>query len=107
MPKDYRRYKNKDELKFQIGQLAATRAIAELQEENENFASFVNQCFNRFIRCDWGDICEEDWEQNDEAVRCGDRILAVYQHPDREDWHIWIITEWDRSATTILFPSEY
>ena len=34
-------------------------------------------------------------------------ILAAYVHPEHPDWKIWIITEWDRSATTLLFPDEY
>lgn len=39
--------------------------------------------------------------------RGDDRIFAAYEHPLHEDWKIWIITEWDHSVTTILFPSEY
>jgi hypothetical protein len=47
-------------------------------------------------------------KQNDDAVKSGeDRILAAYIHPSHPEWKIWIITEWDRSVTTILFPSEY
>lgn len=41
---------------------------------------------------------------NNEAVKNGERILAAYMYGDTK---IWIITEWDRSATTILFPEEY
>ena len=52
-----------------------------------------------------GITCEEDAEMNTEAVNNGDdRILAVYKTCKG---NIWIITEWDRSVTTILFPSEY
>ena len=54
------------------------------------------------------DLTESDKRQNDEAVRNGDdRILAAYTHPEHPDWKIWIITEYDRSATTLLFPDEY
>ena len=45
---------------------------------------------------------------NDDAVACGDaRILASYKRPDHPTQNIWIITEADRSATTVLFPDEY
>ena len=54
---------------------------------------------------DFGDVSEEDWELNEEAVDTGDRILSAYH--DRNGVKFWIITEWDRSATTILLPSEY
>lgn len=74
---------------------------------NREFAIFVNVSFNRYVRCDWGDTCAEDKTSNDYAVRHGERILAAYEHPDHPDWRIWIITEWDRSITTILFPDEY
>ena len=53
-----------------------------------------------------GNTCPDDTKMNDEAVKNGDdRILAVYE--DKKYGKIWIITEWDRSVTTILFPSEY
>lgn len=58
----------------------------------------------KYVNCDWGDTCEKDAKSNDYAVNHGERILAVYKMGART---IWIITEWDRSATTILFPEEY
>ncbi|MDN7755144.1 hypothetical protein [Burkholderia gladioli] len=55
---------------------------------------------------DWGELDAEDCAANDRAVSEGTRILSVYQvGPDREK--LWVITEWDRSATTILCPNEY
>lgn len=54
---------------------------------------------------DWGDVCEEDKAINEEAVEHGDRILSAYH--DRNGIKFWIITEWDRSATTVLLPDEY
>ena len=75
--------------------------------ENREFASFVDKCFNRYIKCDWGDTCKEDQRSNRYAVEHGERILAEYKHQSRPEWRIWIITEWDRSVTTILFPDEY
>ena len=53
-------------------------------------------------------MCESDRKQNDRALaHGGDRILAAYTHPAHPEWKIWIITEWDGSATTLLFPDEY
>ena len=85
----------------------ATCGVANLQEENCEFAVFVDICFNRYIHGDWGDVCFEDWQSNDMAVKCGERIHASYNDADHPEWRIWIITEWDRSVTTILFPDEY
>lgn len=70
------------------------------------FASFVYQSFERYILCDWGDTCEEDKQSDDYAVTHDERILAEYRD-DSKGWRIWIITEWDRSSTTILLPEEY
>jgi hypothetical protein len=59
----------------------------------------------RHIACDWGDCCAEDWAENDLSVTEGYRLLSVYR--DRRGTKFWIITEADRSATTILLPDEY
>ena len=94
--------------KFQLGQLTATRGVADLMAENAAFARFTQISFARYQRGDWGDLCEEDAAMNDSAATNGDdRILAAYDNAEHPAWKIWIITEWDRSATTILFPSEY
>ena len=54
---------------------------------------------------DWGDVSEEDRKANDEAIDFGSRILSSYA--DRHGIRFWIITEADRSATTILLPEDY
>ena len=92
---------------FTIGQLVATRGVHDLMQENPGFNAFAQSAFLKYRRCDWGDTCESDKAQNDSAVINGERILAEYRHPEHPDWRLWIITEWDRSATTLLFPSEY
>ena len=92
---------------FTIGQLVATRGVHDLMQENPGFNAFAQSAFLKYRRCDWGDTSESDKAQNDSAVIDGERILAEYRHPDHPDWRLWIITEWDRSATTLLFPSEY
>ena len=54
---------------------------------------------------DWGTVDEEDWKANDQALEDGGRILST--HVDRKGQRFWIITEADRSATTVLLPQEY
>lgn len=52
-------------------------------------------------------MCDEDKAANEEALVDGLRLMSVYKRKDHPDDTIWIITEADRSATTILLPSEY
>ena len=59
----------------------------------------------RHKRRDWGDVCEADWKQNDRALKVGERLLFAYK--SRSGTKFWIITEWDRSVTTVLLPSDY
>ncbi len=96
---------------FEIGRVVATRNVWEYMTENEQFGTFVSGCLSRYVLYDWGDTCEEDWQANNRAVRDGERVLAVYNIPDDIECgfeeKLWIITEWDRSATTLLFPSDY
>jgi len=93
---------------FYLGQLVATAGVAEAMRENPDLAAFVQTSLRRYLECDWGELPESDKKQNDSAVKNGnDRILAAYKKQDGKAWKIWIITEWDHSATTILFPDEY
>jgi hypothetical protein len=62
----------------------------------------------RHLKGDWGDLAEEDKSENDLAVKAGDlRIFSAYETGIEDVGKIWIITEADRSATTILLPSDY
>lgn len=60
---------------------------------------------------DWGVCCPEDWRTNNRARKYGARILSVYEYgPEKEGGgrdRFWIITEADRSCTTVLLPSDY
>ena len=94
--------------KFYLGQLVATSGVAEAMRENPDFDAFVSASLRRYLDCDWGEMEQSDKDQNDAAVKNGDdRILAAYKSSGPKAWKIWIITEWDRSYTTILFPDEY
>ena len=90
------------EFKFELGQIVVTRGVHDYCVGNKiDLFPFV---FRHRIG-DWGEVCKEDKKSNDEAVRDGLRILSAYTLPTKKK--IWIITEWDRSVTTILFPDEY
>lgn len=96
---------------FELGQVVATARVADILEKDERFARFVTGCMGRYILYDWGDLHPDDWKMNEYAVKNDERILASYPFPqdiqvDGED-RLWIITEWDRSYTTILFPGDY
>ena len=54
---------------------------------------------------DFGDVCDEDKETNLEGLQNGGQVISAYT--DRNDNRFWIITEGDRSVTTILLPDEY
>lgn len=94
------------ERKFDYGQVVMTRAVADRVNESTGFSRFTDICLIRHLCGDWGDLCEEDAALNDEAVEFGDRILSAYIYEPTNE-KIWIITEADRSVTTLLFPSDY
>lgn len=86
--------------KFELGQVLITPGAHDDLELKD-----VASCLVRHASGDFGDVCTEDWELNEESVESGERILSSYH--DRNSVKFWIITEWDRSATTIMLPSEY
>lgn len=86
-------------VRFPYGRLVATRRVVD-----ELDGLTISRLLTRHLHCDWGDICDEDWKINDHAVKNGERLLSSYQVGAEK---VFIITEWDRSATTILFADEY
>lgn len=86
--------------KFELGQVLITPGAHDDLDLKDVCSSLV-----RHAGGDFGDVSEEDKALNEEAVDTGDRILSSYH--DRNGVKFWIITEWDRSATTILLPHEY
>jgi len=91
-------------VKFPLGQTVMTRGVADKVAVDTRFAEFTFQSLKRHANGDWGDLCPEDKRANEEALKIGERLFSAYETPQ---WKIWIITEWDRSVTTILFPEEY
>jgi hypothetical protein len=90
------------ELLFPLGRLFATAgAIMAAAQADDNLIIYLY----RHAAGDWGDLTSEDLSANARALREGSRLLSAYQLKDGAK--IWIITEADRSSTTILLPEEY
>ena len=94
-----------DNMKFNIGQTVVTCGVNEKLMESKPFASFVAKSFVRHCNGDWGDLCKEDKQENEYALKNGERLFSKYEYDNETS--IYIITEWNRSVTTILFPHEY
>ena len=86
-----------------LGQVYATPGALEVLERVGVSAASL---LARHAVGDWGDVGPEDWQANERAVRDGDRVLSAYQVGEDGE-RVWVITEWDRSATTVLRPEEY
>jgi hypothetical protein len=89
------------EAKFHPGKLAATPAVMKKVDGDYALAALTQH-----LQGQWGVCDPQDWKANDEALKHGGRLLSVYPLPDESD-NFWIITEADRSVTTILLPSDY
>jgi len=94
---------------FELGRQVASRAVHELVAEGRiNIVPLLA----RHARGDWGEMSALDRQSNDDAISdeandCGDRIFSSYHVPGSPEGKIWIITERDRSVTTVLLPSDY
>lgn len=95
---------------FRTGRTVMTRGIADTIQGDESFASEIIRSLDRHFSGDWGDLCEDDKKMNDEALaaeRRGestDRLFSAYNIGMDK---VYIITEYDRSVTTILYSDEY
>jgi hypothetical protein len=88
--------------KFLLGLLVATTgALTALEEAGQNALEFVS----RHQHGEWGELPEEDKQENEFSILNDLRILSAYTL--KTGTKIWIITEADRSVTTILLPQEY
>jgi hypothetical protein len=88
--------------RFPLGRIVATPgALAALEEAGEIPDTFLK----RHVTGDWGEVDEHDRQENEFSVAHGFRLLSAYTVTNGTK--LWIITEADRSATTILLPSEY
>ncbi len=89
-------------IEFELGQLVMTKGVSDLLGSLPH--QLLMPCLARHKNGDWGNVCIEDKVTNDEATRYGFRVLSEYTFAGER---IWLITEADRSVTTMLLPSEY
>lgn len=88
-----------------LGKLVMTRGINDCIADDKTFTKEVLKALLRYKNHDWGNMCEEDKQMNDNAIKnSNDRVFAAYKTSKGK---IYIITECDRHHTTILFPHEY
>src|SRR5437899_12969115 len=88
--------------RFPLGRIVATQgALRALEQTNQSPFEFLE----RHQAGVWDELCEEDKRENEFSVHNGFRILGAYR--TRNDVKIWIITEADRSVTTLLLHHEY
>ena len=88
--------------RFHLGRIVATPgALTVFEETGDSPGPFLK----RHVTGDWGELDEHDRAENDRSVKEGLRILSAYYLSNGSK--LWIITEADRSVTTLLLPSEY
>ena len=89
--------------RFSPGQLVMTIGVDDLVRQGRLDPAPFRR---RHLHGDWGDLSDGDRQLNDAALKSGeDRLFSSYQVTP--NLKLWIITEWDRSVTTLLLPSEY
>ena len=87
---------------FDLGQLVATPgALAALEKAGQNAMDFLS----RHVTGDWGDIPEDDRKENQFSLEKGFRLMSSYRSNAGDV--VWVITEANRSHTTLLLPDEY
>jgi hypothetical protein len=86
---------------LELGRLVATPGALEKIPQEE-----INAALARHHLCDWGDVSKNDKKANDEDARNGGGSIVSAYH-SKDGTKFWVITEWDRSVTTVLLPEEY
>lgn len=85
---------------FSLGRTVTTRtALAALKHED------ILLALSRHAKGDWGEVEGEDRQANEDALKNGDRLVSIYRSAAGEKFYV--ITEWDRSITTVLLPEDY
>ncbi|MGE3312929.1 MAG: hypothetical protein AB7O66_23415, partial [Limisphaerales bacterium] len=87
-------------VRFELGRICVTSNAMAAIESLEIVGALA-----RHARGDWGTLPAEDWMANERAVRDGDRLVSVYH--TAAGVKFYVITEWDRSVTTVLLPEDY
>lgn len=92
---------------WEMGQIVITTHLNNEIENNPDAQREIAEAFNRYKMYDWGDSDRNDQEENDQAILKADRRILASYTLNSLNKEIWIITEWDRSVTTLLFPEDY
>lgn len=95
---------------FPLGSVYMTSGVDAACHHHPSFFPFVTSCLTSHSIGDYGSLCEEDIDANRAALTHGGRIFSSYTIPAEHDFcgdKLWVITEADRSSTTVLFPGEY
>lgn len=87
---------------FSLGHVMATPGAMALLQGDTDLAGLL---ITRHLLGDWGNVDSEDWATNNQAIKMGNRIVSSYVLHGAGT--VWLITEADRSTTTLLLPSEY
>ncbi len=92
---------------FPLGRIVMTSNLqGQLQEADpEHWQEELKGFIDRHVSGDWGDLGEEDKQENDLSVEQGFRIFSAYV--TSYGFRVWVITEADRSCTTCLLPEDY
>ncbi len=85
--------------KFTLGQIVATQGASSVLEQPQ-----MLEMLQRHHALEQGDLCASDYKENLNAVKNGNRIFSAFHTADEK---VWVITEADRSVTTVLLPEEY
>jgi len=85
---------------FPLGRIVATSNAATTLSQSD-----ILTALSRHAKCDWGDLCDDDKLMNELALADGTRLVSSYT--DAKGTKFWIITEADRTETTILLPEDY
>lgn len=89
---------------LELGREVVTPGIYGAMESSREFESEIMHAMQLFCLGNWGRMSEEDKEMNELALKDGGRLMGTYKTCKEK---VWIITEADRSVTTVLFPREY
>lgn len=91
-------------MKFELGRIFISSGVHAGVEDKEYTMDDIMKLITKHAHGDWGDLSEDDKKINELAIENGDRILSSHNLKGEK---VWIITEADRSQTTVLYPDEY
>ncbi|RMP46212.1 hypothetical protein ALQ26_04210, partial [Pseudomonas amygdali pv. lachrymans] len=89
---------------FEMGRVMVTHSVQSLLQ---NSSLDVMQYLQRHATGDWGEISNDDWDSNQHALKADGRLFSGYDIDAEDETRLWIITESDRSVTTVMLPSDY